>query len=174
MTDRPVAADRTVHDLRHLRGWFALAVVAILLLSIVAGPWAVGSGAQSGPATPGTPSISLTQTGPAPGTPRAPVRIRTSSSPHAEIVSINGTPQATATLPTEPRQGTAVPLPPLYRTANGSATVPESTTGHELRLYRLTIVPGATFDLPESSGWTLLGAARHGRNLLVLQRHTGG
>ena len=144
VTDRPVDDRPADHDRRSVRRWLALSGAVALLVSALASPWAAGIDAR--------PDARAT-----PGTPRAPVEIR--STIRVRTISINGTPQPTATLPTEPEQGTPVPPAPIYNRENGFPTVPESSTGHELRLYRLTIAPGATFDLPESGGWTIIGSS---------------
>lgn len=130
------------HRVLPVRRWLAPFGAAILLMAAVASPWAVGSAAQSG-------SRSTS------GTPRAPVVIRSTS--RVRIISSDGTPRPTATLPTESEPGTPIPPATAYHEAGGGATVPESTSGHELRLYRLTIDPQTTFDLPESTGWTIVG-----------------
>lgn len=145
MTDRPTLARPNVRNVLRVRSWVTIATLGALLMSILAGPWITNSGAQSGPVR-------------TPATPRPPL-VTLSTATYIQGGSIDGTPQATATLPTEPRQGTPVPLAPVYRTSNGFATAPESTSGYELRLYRLTITPGATFDLPQSSRWTLVVAS---------------
>lgn len=142
MTDRPVTTQPGGHRVLPVRRWLAPFGAAILLVAAVTSPWAVGSVAQQ----------NATATS---GTPRAPVVIRSTS--RVRIISIDGTPRPAATLPTEPEPGTPVPPAMAYNAAGGGATVPESTSGHELRLYRLTIDPQATFDLPESTGWTIVG-----------------
>lgn len=48
--------------------------------------------------------------------------------------------------------------PPNYRRiGGGGASVPESASGVELRLYQLDLAPDASFTLPESTGWTVGG-----------------
>ena len=50
----------------------------------------------------------------------------------------------------------AADRPPLYREMGGGGTIPTSGAGGELRLFRLTLEPGASFTPPVSE-WTVVG-----------------